>query len=151
MFSIRVLAGLAIAIWVIASVACWPFSQEDSPAPATPDIQSTIDAAVHHAKQSAQGSTPTPTPDVQSTIQSLVPTVDAMVRALSGAPVPTATPSLPLSPSPTATAPPPLSSAPTPIPRPVAPLFSGQTVDGREFNVADTAGTPTLLVFWAPW
>ncbi len=30
-------------------------------------------------------------------------------------------------------------------------LFAGQLLDGSAFDLNNTIGTPTLLVFWAPW
>ena len=35
--------------------------------------------------------------------------------------------------------------------RPPAPTFAGALLDGNEYRLADTLGTPTLLMFWAPW
>lgn len=35
--------------------------------------------------------------------------------------------------------------------RPPAENFAGLTLDGESFVLAETAGTPTLLVFWAHW
>lgn len=35
--------------------------------------------------------------------------------------------------------------------RPPAENFAGLTLDGEEFDLAQTTGTPTLLVFWAHW
>ena len=36
-------------------------------------------------------------------------------------------------------------------PRLPAPMFTGALLDGNEYRLADTLGTPTLLMFWAPW
>ena len=39
----------------------------------------------------------------------------------------------------------------TPDQRPPAENFIGLTLDGEPFALAETTGTPTLLVFWAHW
>ena len=45
---------------------------------------------------------------------------------------------------------------PTPTPdgadlRPPAPMFAGAIMDGSQYRLEDTVGSPTLLMFWAPW
>ncbi len=35
--------------------------------------------------------------------------------------------------------------------RPPAPMFAGTFMDGNDYRLEDTVGTPTLLMFWAPW
>jgi len=35
--------------------------------------------------------------------------------------------------------------------RPPAPMFAGTFMDGNDYQLEDTVGTPTLLMFWAPW
>lgn len=50
----------------------------------------------------------------------------------------------------------PTAGIPTPTPvgadlRPAAPMFAGTFMDGNEHRLADTVGTPTLLMCWAPW
>ena len=91
----------------------------------------------------------------------------ATVEAL----LPTADPTAPPAPTPTATAIPPTDTpAPTYTPRPQptytpwptptkattedrqpAIPFNAQMLDGSEFSLSDSYGSPTLLAFWAPW
>ena len=35
--------------------------------------------------------------------------------------------------------------------RPPAPMFAGTFMDGNDYQLEDTVGTATLLMFWAPW
>ncbi len=68
----------------------------------------------------------------------------------------------------TATVTPPAAVLPTYTPRPTytrrpapteavaeerqaGPPFQAVLLDGNQFDLADTLGTPTLLTFWAPW
>ena len=37
------------------------------------------------------------------------------------------------------------------VSRPVAYNFSATTMEGENFNIDDTLGSPTLLVFWSHW
>ena len=175
---------LVVMAWLfMAFAACWPFFLGD-PSPseppedtATPDVQSTIDAAVRVASMRTHGPAPKPTADVQSTMESLSPTIDAMVRALAVSTTPTPAlpptpavriePTVPAQPSPVATLPfSPIIPHPTPITptleaastvkgdnsRPFAPMFSTPTLDGSQFSLgAESYGTPTLVVIWAPW
>ena len=41
--------------------------------------------------------------------------------------------------------------APQDISRPAAYNFSATTMEGENFNINDTLGSPTLLVFWSHW
>ena len=41
--------------------------------------------------------------------------------------------------------------APQDVSRPVAYNFSATTMEGENFNIDDTLGSPTLLVFWSHW
>ncbi len=168
-FFVALVLATSIAV-ACSSLPRVPFFSSDptnEQAP-TPDLQATIDAAVRTLEASQ---TPAPieaapypsttTPDVQS-IQS---TLDAMVSTIAAsptttpAPQPTATAqttgAVPAQPEPTAIRPPSPTSivvaAPTPSPRPEAPLFSGQLLDGTEFHLEETLGKPVLLMFWAPW
>ena len=104
-----------------------------------------------------------------ATVQALLPTAAATQPAAAQPAAPTQ-PSQPATPTNTAVPatdpPPPPTYTPRPLPtytpRPApAPAgggersegipFQAQTLDGSVFNLADTYGTPTLLVFWAPW
>ena len=176
-------ASVAVSSLLLGSVGCWPFSQDDSsstspPADvATPDIQSTIDAAVSGVEQPTHGPAPGSTPDVPSTIESLAPTLEAMVQAAvakSLTPSPSSLPNgdsgagmvIATEPSPTATLPfSPIIPRPTEITptfepgssvdgenvRPDAPGFFTQTLDGSDFFLDQYRGNPTLVVIWAPW
>lgn len=104
-----------------------------------------------------------------ATVQALLPTAPATQPAAAqpASPTPPSQPAMPTHTAVSATDPPP---APTYTPRPLptytprpAPVpagegvrsesfrFEAQTLDGSVFKLADTYGTPTLLVFWAPW
>lgn len=60
--------------------------------------------------------------------------------------VPTPTPA----PRPTYTPRPPPTQATADGREPNIP-FEAETIDGSQFNLEDTIGTPTLIAFWAPW
>ena len=89
----------------------------------------------------------------ESTVQALIPSV-APTTAPTAAPDASTAATEP--PAPAATLRP--TYTPRPLPtravegeRQPAPLFQAVLLDGGEFDLADTLGTPTLVVFWAPW
>ena len=63
---------------------------------------------------------------------------------------PTPAPTYTSSPDPTYTPHPGIDTAATED-RPPAHPFSAQTLDGQQFSLEETYGSPTLIAFWAPW
>ena len=149
---------------------------DDDAQPDAPNIEATVQSALRSLEE-RQPSTPTDsadatplrTPSVGPTATPIVafayfaaeperngtptpPSVSPMV------PIPTASSStLPAATiTPTSTTVAATVDIPTATPdgadqRPPAPMFAGAFMDGNEHQLADTVGTPTLLMFWAPW
>ena len=100
------------------------------------------------------GQTPAATPagDYSATVEALLPTADPTVPPTATSTPPTDTP------APTYTPRPRPSYTPWPTPtrattenrQPAIP-FNAQMLDGSEFSLPDSYGSPTLLAFFAPW
>lgn len=97
-----------------------------------------------------------PADDYGATIEALLPTADPTAPP---APTPTATAIPPTdTPAPTYTPRPQPTYTPWPTPtkattedrQPAIP-FNAQMLDGSEFSLPESYGSPTLLAFWAPW
>ena len=82
--------------------------------------------------------TPAPTP-----APTLAPTLASTLA-------PTLAPTYTSSPDPTYTPQPAIGTATTED-RPPAHPFSAQTLDGQQFSLEETYGSPTLIAFWAAW
>ncbi len=99
-----------------------------------------------------------PEPDHGATIQALLPTAEPTeppVPGVANTPVPVSADTPVRA---TDTPPPPPTYTPRPAPtRPVAGErepsvpFQARLLDGSQMSLSETAGTPTLLAFWAPW
>ena len=98
----------------------------------------------------------TPAGDYGATVEALLPTADPTVPPT---PIPTPTSIPPTdTPAPTFTPRPRPTYTPWPTPtkattedrQPAIP-FNAQMLDGSEFSLPDSFGSPTLLAFWAPW
>ncbi len=93
---------------------------------------------------------PSPPPDpTQASNPRLAATTAAILT-----PSPTAPPTVEI--TPTAEMVRTTAESPTPTPagadqRAPAPMFAGTFMDGNDYRLEDTVGTPTLLMFWAPW
>ena len=104
-----------------------------------------------------------PAPDYEATVQLLLPTAEPTEPPTpTVAPTPTESSAPP--PPPTYTPRPMPTDAPQPTytPRPVPTQmgsgerepsipFQARLLDGTDLSLPDTAGTPTLLAFWAHW
>lgn len=131
----------AIAIWVVASIACLPLPFLSEQEKEDPDVQSTINAAVlavTAAQLTSESPTQPPSPTSTSTVVRPIPTPTIVVVATpSMTPVPTPRHRVWVSTEPDT--------------RPYAAAFEGQPISGEYFESVGTIGAPTLLVFWAPW
>lgn len=98
----------------------------------------------------------TPASDYGATAEALLPTADPTVPptpTLAPTPVPltdTPAPTYTPRPQPTYTPWPTPTRATTEDRQPAIP-FNAQTLDGSEFSLPESFGSPTLLAFWAPW
>lgn len=153
----------AVVCLFLVLAACQLQTQDSSaehPQPGSPDIEATVRAAL----RSLEEKPPTPVADIgQSTPVTApvaAPAAAPAVAPLAAAPPdPTHTaPPLVVTPAAISTSPPspppPTTATPTPPGaelRPPAPMFAGTFMDGNDYRLEDTVGTPTLLVFWAPW
>ena len=142
--------------------------------PATPDIAATVQAAlrsmedrqpstppasIHPTPLAVQPAAPTTVPTLApSRMSQIEPTQTPTLEPIGSAAMPSVSPN----PPPMAPTTPPVDAAaptteiPTPTPigadlRPAAAMFAGTFMDGNEHRLEDTVGTPTLLMFWAPW
>ena len=138
---------------------------------ATPNIEATVQAALSSLEESRPSisadsveSTPLPqrraAPTAVLTVApppglSMDPTPTPPPRPVSAT---AAAPNLPPTQviEPTATLAASAQAIPTATPdgadkRPPAPMFAGTFMDGNDYRLEDTVGTPTLLMFWAPW
>lgn len=94
--------------------------------------------------------------DYSATVEAMLPTADPTVPATL-TPLPTAVPPTD-TPAPTYTPQPQPTYTPWPTPtkattenrQPAIP-FNAKTLDGSEFSLPDSYGSPTLLAFFAPW
>ena len=98
----------------------------------------------------------TPASNYGATVEALLPTADPTVPPT---PTPASTPVPPAdTPAPTYTPRPQPTYTPWPTPtmataenrQPAIP-FNANMLDGSEFSLPDSFGSPTLLAFWAPW
>ena len=142
----------AAGILLLAGVGC------ATPAPGGgPDagyIQPDYAATVNALAPSRVLPTLTPTP-------SPLPPTDTPAPTATAAPTPSSNPTA--SPQPTYTPRPRPTYTPRPLPnqnqgggitaaeRSPGLFFQATLVDGSEFDMEDTLGTPTLLAFWAHW
>ncbi len=168
-----VATGFALCALLLAGGACLHFNEEPSD---EPDFQATITAALQSAEAGKRpseqkggaeefiaGATPLqPTGTVPAT-----PAATEFIGAPQPSPSPAATAILSLSdaqdpdihPTQTPTPGPPSPVAPTATAQFAASageerpfiMFTGPLMDGKTFDLNDAMGTPTLLVFWAPW
>ncbi len=165
-----VVTGFALWGLVLAGAACLPFSEAPSD---EPDFQATIAAALQSAEErrrsdadqfissgpELEANPPKPT-GIPPTLPTVVAFIDTPQPSPSLAVTATASPNdaqnhpsnstqtLPtISPTNESTA---QLAADAGEERPPI-MFAGKLIDGSSFDLNDAMGTPTLLVFWAPW
>lgn len=98
----------------------------------------------------------TPSTDYSATVEALLPTAEPMVpptptpAATSDPSIDTPAPTFTPRPRPTYTPWPTPTKATTEDRQPAIP-FNAQMLDGTEFSLPDSYGSPTLLAFFAPW
>ncbi len=123
---LRIALAVAVVALCAATIGC---NQTATDTPAG-DYGATVEALLPTAEPTAPPTlTPTPSP---------VPATDTPAPTYTPRPRPTYTPW----PTPT--------EATTEDRQPAIP-FNAQMLDGSEFSLPDSYGTPTLLAFWAPW
>ena len=102
----------------------------------------------------SQNASDAPAGDYGATVEALLPTAEpTLPPTLTPTPVPpTDTPAPTNTPRPQPTyTPRPAPTLPTTESRHPAISFDAQMLDGSEFSLPDSYGSPTLLAFWAPW
>ena len=163
---------IIVAALLLFSLSClFGTSEPATEEQAKPDFQGTVAAALRQA-EARQPSTLVATPTLLPTYTRAPQVTSAYTPdpspyappepTFAAVLQPTATSFLPVQtvPTPTAIATAKPADTPTPLPTPTpfgaderteAPLFVSKLLDGSAYDLADTKGSPTLLVFWAPW
>ena len=170
-----IIAGAVVVALCLAISGCrlqTDDAADDGDHLATPNIEATVQAALRSLAERQ----PEATADSASpTSEAAQPAVPAAVPTVAYSPSPPADPTQTSNPrlaatttaiptpshlarptveiTPTAKMVRPTAEFPTPTPdgadqRTPAPMFAGTFIDGNEYRLV---GTPTLLMFWAPW
>lgn len=147
--------GAAAGVLLLVGVGCATPAPGGGGGPDAGYIQPDYAATVNALAPSRVLPTLTPTP-------SPLPPTDTPEPTATPAPTPTSNPTA--SPLPTYTPRPRPTYTPRPLPnqnqggggitaaeRSPGLFFQATLVDGSEFDMEDTLGTPTLLAFWAHW
>lgn len=128
-----VIVALAVAVTLcLALSGCRTTTDDPAAGDAQPDPPN-IEATVSAVLRSLEETQPAPATDSANSASVSPPSA-----------VSAATPAL----QPTATVGPASDGSAQRLP---APMFAGTFMDGNDYRLEDTVGTPTLLMFWAPW
>ncbi len=171
-----VTALAALAVLTLTLSACGQTTgdpSENGAQAATPNIGATVQAALRSLENTqlptvAQSADPTTAPvqpatpaTVPNAVSSSSPPSDAthtptprLAATATAMSSPTSPPTVEV--TPTAEIVRSTAVLPTATPegagqRAPAPMFAGTFMDGNDYQLDDTVGTPTLLMFWAPW
>lgn len=177
---VAIIAACALVVGLGLTIASCGF-QTDGPAgdraqPDAPDIEATVQTALRSLESTqpsivAESADPTPV-HAQRAVPASVPTIGTAPPHLPAdsttTPIPRQAAPPTVMPDPSPALPPTVEIVPTadlvrspePLPSPTpdgadlrlpAPMFAGTFLDGNEYRLEDTMGSPTLLMFWAPW
>ena len=131
LYSVIVTFAVAVAL-CLAMVGCQTPTNDPGAGDAQPDppnIEATVSAALRSLEETPPASSAGGTDPTSMSPPSAAP-----------AATPSRQPTPPLTLASDATA-----------QRPPAPMFARTFMDGNDYQLEDTVGTPTLLMFWAPW